>query len=262
MSNKLTWIAGPCVIESPDHSLSMARALQDLADDLGVDFYFKSSFDKANRTSISSYRGPGMEKGLEILSNVKEETGAKVLSDIHEPHQAEPASRVLDVLQIPALLSRQTDLLVAAAKHGGIVNIKKGQFMSPWDAKHAMAKVTETNPAAKIWVTERGASFGYNNNVVDMRSFPVIADHGAMPIIDATHTTQIPGGQGGSSGGQPQFIPTMAGAGIAAGAGGLFTEVHDAPENALSDGPCMLRLADAESIMTRVLRVWDAVQSG
>jgi 2-dehydro-3-deoxyphosphooctonate aldolase (KDO 8-P synthase) len=235
-------IAGPCVIESEEHCLRMARALKDLAGQAGLHLVFKASFDKANRSSIRSFRGPGLEEGLRILARVKAETSLPVLSDIHQPSQAAPAARVLDVLQIPAFLCRQTDLLLAAAETGRPVNVKKGQFLSPWEAGNIVEKIRSAGNG-HVLLTERGTTFGYQNLVVDFRSVPVMQGHGCPVIFDATHSVQRPGQRGESSGGDRAYIPVLARAGIAAGADGLFVEVHDDPEKALSDGPNALPLS-------------------
>ncbi len=234
-------IAGPCVIESEAHALMMARRLSAVARRLGIPYIFKASFDKANRTSASSYRGPGLERGLQILSRIRRETGVPVLTDIHDVSQVAPAAEGCDVLQIPAFLSRQTDLLEAAGRSGAAVNIKKGQFMSPWDMRNAVEKI-EKSGNRRILITERGTTFGYNNLVVDMRGLAVMRAWGYPVVLDCTHALQLPGGEGIRSGGQPEFIETLARAGVAAGADGIFMEVHDHPEKALSDGPSSLDL--------------------
>lgn len=232
----ITLIAGPCVIESLEHVLFMARAIREIAGP----FVFKASFDKANRTSLAGSRGPGLKEGLRILAGVKAD-GHAILTDIHEPAQAAPAAEVADVLQIPAFLCRQTDLLIEAGRTGRIVNVKKGQFVAPHDILHAAEKVASTGNG-KILLTERGSSFGYNNLVVDMRGLKIMRDSGWPIIFDATHSVQLPGGAGSASGGQPQFIETLARAAVAAGVEGVFVEVHDHPERALSDGANALRL--------------------
>ena len=232
----LVWIAGPCVIESEEHVYRMAQSLRGV---LG-NFVFKASFDKANRTSADSYRGPGIREGLRILAGVKAE-GFSILTDIHEPVQAEWAAEVADILQIPAFLCRQTDLLLAAGRTGRIVNIKKGQFVAPHDIYRAAEKVASTGNRHVV-LTERGSSFGYNNLVVDMRGLKIMRDSGWPVVFDATHSVQLPGGAGAASGGQPEFIETLARAAVAAGVDGLFVEVHDRPEQALSDGPNALNL--------------------
>jgi len=238
----LFFIAGPCVIESERHALTMARALARTARELRIPLIFKASYDKANRTSFDSYRGPGLERGLQILAKIKHETGLPVLTDVHDASQVEAAAAVCDVIQVPAFLSRQTDLLLAAGRSGAAVNIKKGQFLSPWDIRHAIEKVASTGNH-KIIVTERGSSFGYNNLVVDMRGLAVMRDFGYPVVLDVTHSLQLPGGGGARSGGQPQFIATLARAGVAAGVDGVFMEVHENPARALSDGPNALRLS-------------------
>jgi len=233
----LVLIAGPCVIESEEHVYRMARGIRHA---VGVNFVFKASFDKANRTSLDAYRGPGLVEGLRILAGVKAE-GFSILTDIHEPAQAEPAAAVADILQIPAFLCRQTDLLLAAGRTGRIVNIKKGQFVAPHDIHRAAEKVASTGNS-QVVITERGSSFGYNNLVVDMRGLKIVRDAGWPVVFDATHSVQVPGGAGAVSGGQPQFIEPLARAAVAVGVSGIFVEVHDAPERALSDGPNALRL--------------------
>ena len=245
------WIAGPCVIESEEHVHRMARCIRDV---LG-EFVFKASFDKANRTSGDAYRGPGLREGLRILAGVKAE-GFSILTDIHEPSQAEPAAEVADILQIPAFLCRQTDLLVAAGRTGRMVNIKKGQFVAPHDIHRAADKVVSTGNS-KVILTERGSSFGYNNLVVDMRGLKIMRDAGWPVVFDATHSVQLPGGAGPASGGQPEFIEPLARAAVAAGVEGVFVEVHDRPEQALSDGPNALRL----SLLADFRRRLDAIHS-
>jgi 2-dehydro-3-deoxyphosphooctonate aldolase (KDO 8-P synthase) len=234
-------IAGPCVIENERHALMMAERLATITRDLGIPYIFKASFDKANRTSLDSYRGPGLERGLPILGRVKKEFGIPVLTDVHEVAQVKPVAEVCDVIQIPAFLCRQTDLLLEAGRSGAVVNIKKGQFLSPWDIRHALEKVKRTRNH-RILVTERGSTFGYNNLVVDIRGLAVMKGFGFPVILDVTHALQLPGGEGRRSGGQPQFISTLARAGVAAGVDGLFMEVHNRPEQALSDGANALPL--------------------
>ena len=231
----LFFIAGPCVIESEAHATMMAQLLGGVARELGLPLIFKASYDKANRTSLASYRGPGMEEGLRILGEVKKQTGLPILTDVHETSQIAAVAAVADVIQIPAFLCRQTDLLLEAGRSGRAVNIKKGQFVSPWDMAHAVEKVASTGND-RIILTERGTSFGYHNLVVDMRSFPILRKLGYPVVFDVTHSVQLPGGQGSASGGQPEFIETLARAGTAAGVDGLFMEVHDNPARALSDG--------------------------
>ena len=245
---RLTLIAGPCVIESEAHALKMARGIRAAVGE----FVFKASFDKANRTSIGAFRGPGLEEGLRILSLVKAE-GLSVLTDIHEPWQAAPVAEVADILQIPAYLCRQTDLLLAAGRTGRIVNVKKGQFVAPHDIGRAAEKVASTGNR-QVALTERGASFGYNNLVVDMRGLKVMRDEGWPVIFDATHSVQLPGGTGAASGGQPQFIETLSRAAVAAGVNGIFVETHDNPAQAMSDGPNSLPL-------TELAAYWNRMQS-
>jgi len=234
-------IAGPCVIESERHARRMAARLVAVTRALRVPYIFKASYDKANRTSLRSYRGPGLERGLEILAAIKKQFGVPVLTDVHEPWQVGPAAAVCDILQIPAFLSRQTDLLLEAGRSGAAINIKKGQFLSPWDVRHAVEKVASTGNH-RILITERGASFGYNNLVVDLRGLQVMRDLGYPVVLDVTHSLQLPGAEGKRSGGQPQFIETLARAGVAAGVDGVFMEVHDRPARALSDGANALPL--------------------
>jgi 2-dehydro-3-deoxyphosphooctonate aldolase (KDO 8-P synthase) len=245
------FVAGPCVIESEAHCRALALQLASWARSLDLQLVFKASFDKANRTSASSYRGPGMAEGIRILSAVKRETGLPILTDIHEPGQAGPVAEVADAIQIPAFLCRQTDLLVAAAKTGRVVNIKKGQFLSPWDMAHAVEKVASAG-CDRILLTERGVSFGYNNLVVDMRSIPVMRSLGWPVIFDATHSVQLPGGAGGASSGQREFVPALAHAAAGAGADGFFFEVHDEPAKALSDGPNALPLPEFPDLALRL----------
>ena len=249
----LVLIAGPCVIESESHALGLARSLRDIARRVGVQFIFKASYDKANRTSAQSYRGPGLAEGLRVLRRVRDEVAVPILTDIHEPAQALEAARVADVLQIPAFLSRQTDLLAAAAKTGRVVNIKKGQFLAPGDVRYAIAKVTAAGND-QVMVTERGVSFGYNNLVVDMRAFPILRGLGYPVIYDVTHSLQLPGAGDGVTAGQAEFIEPLAAAGIAAGVDGVFLEVHERPEMAKSDAQNALRLDLLEPLMMRLLR--------
>ena len=247
----LFWIAGPCVIESEEHALKLAGRLSAVARQLKLPFVFKASFDKANRTSIDSYRGPGLERGLEILARVKRRFGVPVLTDIHDVRQVGPAAEVCDVLQIPAFLCRQTDLLLEAGRSGAVVNIKKGQFLTPWDIRQAIAKVESTGNH-RLLVTERGTTFGYNNLVVDMRGLAVMKQWGYPVVLDVTHALQLPGSEGNRSGGQPQYIETLARAGVAAGADGIFMEVHDHPERALSDGTNALKLRRFKPLAARL----------
>jgi 2-dehydro-3-deoxyphosphooctonate aldolase (KDO 8-P synthase) len=256
-SYPLVLIAGPCVIESRDSALRHAELLREVTDRLSIPFLYKSSYDKANRTSASSFRGLGMQEGLKILSEVKRETGIPVLTDIHSVEEAAVVAEVVDVLQIPAFLCRQTDLLLAAGNSGRVVNIKKGQFLAPWDMSHAAEKVASTGNR-RILLTERGVSFGYNNLVSDFRSLPILARSGYPVIYDATHSVQLPGGQGGSSGGQREFIAPLARAAVAVGIDGLFMEVHEEPARALSDSATVFPLAHLESLL-RVLVALDAI---
>lgn len=250
----LVLIAGPCVIEDEEHALRMAADLAELAGKVGGSLIFKASYDKANRTSVLSYRGPGMEEGLRILEKVKQETGLPVLSDVHDAFQVVAAAEVLDVLQIPAFLSRQTDLLVAAGMSGKVVNIKKGQFQAPWDVENAVGKVRSTGNE-QIILTERGACFGYNNLVNDMRSLVIMRRTGCPVIFDATHSVQLPGGQGTSSGGQREFVAPLSRAAVATGIDALFWEVHDAPDRALCDGPNSLPLNGLERLWRQMLEL-------
>src|SRR5215475_8565799 len=252
-----TLIAGPCVIESEAHAHSMAAAIADIARRLKVPFIFKASFDKANRTSGRSFRGPGLAEGLRVLASIKAKLGVPILTDIHEPLQAAAAADVVDVLQIPAFLSRQTDLLIAAAKTGRAVNIKKGQFLAPDDVRHAVAKVVESGNA-RVIVTERGTSFGYNNLIVDMRAFPIMRSHGFPVVFDVTHSLQLPGGGDGVTAGLAQYIEPLASAGVAAGVDGVFLEVHEEPARARSDAQNALRLDRLEPLLRR-LTALDAI---
>jgi 2-dehydro-3-deoxyphosphooctonate aldolase (KDO 8-P synthase) len=239
---RLTIIAGPCVIESEEHAIMMARECAQRARNAGLDFVFKSSFDKANRSSIKSFRGIGMEAGLEILKHIKTELGVPVVTDIHDPAQVDAVAEVADILQIPAFLCRQTDLILAAAGSGRAVNIKKGQFLAPEDARNIVEKAQAAG-CERLMLTERGVSFGYNNLVVDMRSFPIMSEFGVPIVFDVTHSLQLPGGLGNATGGLSQYIEPLARAGVACGVDAVFMEVHDAPERAPSDGPNMLPLA-------------------
>jgi 2-dehydro-3-deoxyphosphooctonate aldolase (KDO 8-P synthase) len=247
-------IAGPCVIESPRHPHAVAARLKRITRDLGIPWIFKASFDKANRSSLGSYRGPGLERGLEVLASVRERHRVPILTDVHEVAQVEKAASVADVLQIPAFLCRQTDLVLAAAASGRVVNIKKGQFMAPWDMGPVLEKAASTGNR-RVMVTERGFSFGYNNLVVDMRSFPVLRSFGFPVVFDVTHSVQRPGGLGDRSGGDAHFIDTLGPAGVAAGVNGLFMEVHENPARALSDGPNAYRLGRLRGLLTRLQRV-------
>jgi 2-dehydro-3-deoxyphosphooctonate aldolase (KDO 8-P synthase) len=259
-NNPLLIIAGPCVIESRDIVFYAAERLKKICDTVGLPFLFKSSYDKANRTSLSSFRGPGMEKGLKILSDVRTKFGVPVISDVHSVEEVKSASHVLDVLQIPAFLCRQTDLILAASTAGKPVNIKKGQFLSPWDMKNIIDKFTSTGNQS-LFVTERGTSFGYNNLVVDFRGLPVMRSFGYPVIFDVTHSLQLPGGMGKSSGGQREFAEPLARAAVAVRVDGLFMEVHPEPEKALCDGPNMMRLDEVEKLLRTVKALDGLVKS-
>ncbi len=256
--SKLFLIAGPCVIESETHVRKMADAIQRIAADLGVPYIFKASYDKANRTSVHSFRGPGLIEGTKILRRLAESTGLPVLTDVHEPGHCEVAAEAVDVLQIPAFLCRQTDLLVAAGKTGRAINVKKGQFVAPWDLKHTVEKVESTGNH-RIFLTERGSSFGYNNLVVDMRSLAIMRQM-APVVFDGTHSVQTPSAANGVSGGQPEFIPLLARAAVAAGIDGLFLEVHDDPANAKSDGANALRLDLLRPLLETLLAIHATAQ--
>ena len=245
---RLTIIAGPCVIESREHAFMMARECSTRARNAGLDFVYKSSFDKANRSSIQSFRGLGMDAGLDVLRQVKDEFGLPVLTDIHDVSQVDPVAEVADILQIPAFLSRQTDLVLAAARSGRAVNIKKGQFLAPHDARNIVDKARAAG-CEKLLLTERGVSFGYNNLVVDMRSFPIMREFGVPVVFDVTHSLQLPGGLGHATGGQSEYIEPLARAGVACGVDAVFMEVHDCPERALSDGPNALPLERMEKLL-------------
>jgi len=250
----LTVIAGPCVIESREAALRHAGALKEIADRVGVPYIFKSSYDKANRSSVNSFRGPGLEKGLEILLEVKTKMGVPVLTDVHEIDQVAAVKEVADVLQIPAFLCRQTDFVLAVAKSGRVVNVKKGQFLAPWDMRNVLDKILSTGND-RVLLTERGASFGYNNLVSDMRSLVVMRELGFPVVFDATHSLQLPGGLGSASGGERKYIPALARAGVAAGVDALFMEVHEDPNQAMSDGPNSLELRDFEGLLKVVKRL-------
>ena len=252
-------IAGPCVIENPRHPGQVAARLKEIAGELGLPLVFKASYDKANRSSLGSYRGPGLERGLEILAGVRERHGVPILTDVHEVAQVERAAAVADVLQIPAFLCRQTDLVMEAARSGRIVNIKKGQFMAPWDMKGVVEKAAASGNR-RLMVTERGFSFGYNNLVVDMRSFPALRTFGYPVIYDITHSVQRPGGLGDRSGGDAHFIDTLGPAGVAAGVHGIFMEVHENPARALSDGPNAYRLGRLPRLLKRLLAIHTAAR--
>jgi 2-dehydro-3-deoxyphosphooctonate aldolase (KDO 8-P synthase) len=256
ISNSLpmTLIAGPCAIESKDHALDMASALAEMTAKLGMGFIYKSSFDKANRTSLHSPRGLGIDQGLAVLAEVKKTIGCPVLTDVHLPDHCAEVGEVVDVLQIPAFLCRQTDLLIAAANTGQVVNVKKGQFLAPWDMRHVVNKLAEAgNP--RIMITERGTSFGYNTLVTDFRSLPQLAETGYPVIFDATHSVQQPGGLGGASGGQREYVPTLARAAVAVGVAGVFMETHQDPDNALSDGPNMVPLDQMLGLLKRLFEL-------
>ena len=250
----LALIAGPCVIESESHALGIAERLAEITKAAQVPFVFKASYDKANRSSAESYRGPGLADGLRILKKIKDRFGVPILTDIHEASQATAAAEVADVLQIPAFLSRQTDVLVAAGKTGRVVNLKKGQFLSPWEMANAVEKVAKTGND-RILLTERGASFGYQNLVVDMRSFPILRRTGCPVVFDVTHSVQLPGGEGKASGGQPEFIEPLARAGTAVGVDGIFLEVHENPAKALSDGTNALPLAELPALLGKLKQI-------
>lgn len=248
----LLLIAGPCVIESRELALKAAEQVAEIVSRLGIPWVYKSSYDKANRTSVDSFRGPGPEEGLQILSEIKKQFDIPVLTDIHSPEQAAEAAKVADIVQIPAFLCRQTDLLLAAGRTGRAVNVKKGQFLSPWEVPNIVAKIRSTGNE-RVMVTERGSSFGYNHLVVDMKSLPVIRDAGVPAVFDATHSVQLPGGAGDRSGGLRRFIPTLACAAVAAGADALFLEVHPDPDNALCDGPNMWPIPQLEILLKNIL---------
>jgi len=248
----LALIAGPCAIESRDHALETSHALVELTDRLGISLIYKSSFDKANRTSIGSARGIGMQQGLDVLAAVRERWGCPVLTDVHEPGQCAPTAEVVDVLQIPAFLCRQTDLLIAAAKTGRAVNIKKGQFLAPWDMAHVVRKMDEAGNR-NLLLCERGASFGYNTLVTDLRALPILAETGCPVVFDATHSVQQPGGQGATSGGQRQYVPVLARGAVAAGVAAVFMETHKDPDKAPSDGPNMVPLAKLPALLENLI---------
>jgi len=255
----LAFILGPCVVESTQHALFMAQEIKDICKNVGVDFVYKSSFDKANRSSIESFRGGGMEFGLEVLAQVKAEIGVPVITDVHETRQVEKVAKVADILQIPAFLCRQTDLLVEAAKSGKAVNVKKGQFLAPWDAKNIVDKMQNAG-CGKLLLTERGASFGYNNLVVDFRSFPIMRSFGVPVVFDVTHSLQLPGGLGKATGGQAEYIEPFARAGVACGVDAVFMEVHDNPKNAPSDGLNQLPLNRLENLLSKLKQIHELVQ--
>lgn len=251
-------IAGPCVIESEELVMSVAKQMKEITDELGIPYVFKASFDKANRTSVDSFRGPGIEKGLEILQKVKDTYGLDICTDIHEPWQAEKAAKVADILQIPAFLCRQTDLLVAAAKTGKCINIKKAQFLAPWDMKNCVEKVRKSGND-NVMLCERGTSFGYNTLVVDMTGLRVMKEFDCPIIFDATHSVQKPGGNGTSTGGNREFVEYLAKAAMAVGVDGLFMETHPDPDHALSDGPNMVPLSEMKELLIKLKKVYEAV---
>lgn len=250
-------IAGPCAIETEENAMMIAKHLKEVTDKLGIPFTFKASFDKANRTSINSYRGPGLEKGLEILSNIKSKLDVKIATDIHESWQAESVGKVADIVQIPAFLCRQTDLLVAAAKTGKTINIKKAQFLAPWDMKNCLDKIKNIN--SDLMLCERGTCFGYNNLVVDMTGLVEMKKFGFPVIFDATHSVQKPGGKGNATGGNREFVEPLAKAAIAVGVDGIFMETHPNPDKALSDGPNMVRLEYVEELLSNLIKIYKAV---
>ncbi len=252
-------IGGPCAIESEELVLRTAEALKKITTDLNIPFIFKASYDKANRSSIHSFRGPGMDKGLAILQKVKEKVQVPVLSDVHHPEEVNDAAQVLDILQIPAFLCRQTDLLLAAAKSGKPVNVKKGQFLAPWDMGNIVEKMISVGNH-QVLLTERGTSFGYNNLVADMRSIPIMKQFGFPVVFDATHSVQLPGAKGNASGGQREFVPSLARAAVAAGCDGLFMEIHPDPDSALSDGPNMVRLDDVKGLLDQLKQIHEVVR--
>ncbi|WP_321446595.1 3-deoxy-8-phosphooctulonate synthase [uncultured Cohaesibacter sp.] len=253
----LAVMAGPCQMESRDHALEMAAALKEISDNLNIGIVYKSSFDKANRTSLKSQRGIGLEKALPIFAEIKEKYGLPIVTDIHEAEQCAAVAEVADILQIPAFLCRQTDLLVAAAKTGAVINVKKGQFLAPWDMRNVAAKIVDSGNA-NVMLTDRGTSFGYNTLVTDMRGLPIMAQTGAPVIFDATHSVQQPGGQGETSGGQREFVPVLARAAVAVGVAGLFIETHEDPDSAPSDGPNMVPIKELEKLLAQ-LQKFDAI---
>ncbi len=255
----LLLIGGPCALESKEIALTVGRKMVEITRRLGISYVFKASYDKANRTSITSYRGPGLTEGLKILGEIRDELQVPIISDIHDYTQAAPAGEVLDIIQIPAFLCRQTDLLVAAAKTGKTINVKKGQFVSPWDMVNVVGKLRDSG-AKDIMLVERGASFGYNNLVVDMRSLPVMRGLGCPVVFDATHSVQLPGGAGGCSSGQREFIEPLAKAAVAAGVDAVFMEIHPDPEHALCDGPNSIPLDEVENLLVKLLAIHKAVQ--
>ncbi len=257
--NKFLLIAGPCVIENEYSVMFIANKIKEITERLGLDYCFKASFDKANRTSIHSYRGPGIQKGLKILQNIKDKYGIKICTDIHEPWQAEKVAEVADIIQIPAFLCRQTDLLIAAAKTGKLINVKKAQFLAPWDMENVIRKIEESGNH-NIMLCERGTTFGYNTLIVDITGIIEMKKFGYPVVMDATHSVQKPGGKGTSTGGNREYVEPLAKAAIAAGVNALFFEVHPDPDNALSDGANMVKLAEFEMMLKRIIRVYEAVQ--
>lgn len=258
-ASNFTLIAGPCVIESEENVMLVAKKMKKITDKLDINYYFKSSFDKANRTSINSYRGPGIEKGLEILKKVKEELGLRIATDIHEPWQAEKVAEVVDIIQIPAFLCRQTDLLVAAANTGKLINVKKAQFLAPWDMKNVVGKL-EDSGNHNIMLCERGSCFGYNNLVVDMTGLIEMKKFGYPIVFDATHSVQKPGGKGNATGGNREYVEYLAKAAMAIGVEALFMEVHPDPDNALSDGPNMVKLENMEDLLSKLIKIKKAIK--
>lgn len=256
----LSIITGPCAMESRDHALEVATEIAAIGAKLNISLVYKSSFDKANRTSLKAGRGVGLDQALAIFAEVKEKTGLATLTDVHSAEQCKPVAQVVDILQIPAFLCRQTDLLVAAAETGAIINVKKGQFLAPWDMTNVVAKVTGSGNN-KVMVTERGASFGYNTLVSDMRALPIMAEMGAPVIFDATHSVQQPGGRGGSSGGQREFVPVLARAAVAVGVAGVFIETHPDPDKAPSDGPNMVPLKELEALLKDLIAIDSVVKA-
>lgn len=258
--NPLFLIAGPCVIESEEHTLKIAGSIKSIAEEINIPFIFKASYDKANRSSLDSFRGPGMKAGLGILKKVKDDLSIPVLSDIHRFEEIGPASELLDILQVPAFLCRQTDFLIEAAKTGKVVNVKKGQFMAPWDMKNVIEKFKNSG-SNNLIVTERGASFGYNNLVTDVRAFPIMRSFGFPVVFDATHSVQLPGGSGTTSGGQREFVAPLARAAVAAGIDGIFFEVHEDPDNALCDGPNSMSLDKLKNLLIQLQSIDDIVKN-
>ncbi|MEW6736946.1 MAG: 3-deoxy-8-phosphooctulonate synthase [Acidobacteriota bacterium] len=259
-SKQLFLIAGPCVIESETHAMEMAKEIQQVCESVGIPYIFKASYDKANRTSINSFRGPGLQEGLRILNRIRQQTGLPVLTDVHEVEQVAATAEVVDVLQIPAFLCRQTDLLIAAARTGCAVNVKKGQFLAPWDMRNVVEKLQQSG-CRRILLTERGSSFGYNNLVVDMRAFPIMRQYGQPVVFDITHSLQRPGGLGSATGGDSEYIEYLARAGVACGVDGIFMEVHDNPAKALSDGPNALPLARLKPLLVTLKAIDELVKS-